>query len=376
MGIHDREYYRDRRAGRPAPVRGSGIPSPRRWSANTWLIVVCCAIFIIDGFLPLQAVDVGAPLLVPGVDEVPANAVVSPNVTRQDMTVTLPDGSAEATTVIGREIRTSGGLIGIQRVTVMAPIKSVLYFSTYELVFRLGFWRLLGFQFLHAHYLHLLLNMIGLFFFGPMVERYLGSKRYLAFYLLCGICGALMYCVLNVGGYLAAWGGMQIPGLLFYDFTTPLIGASAGVFGVIMAGAFLAPDARVLVYFLVPVKLKYVAYGLVAIALFALLTGRENAGGEAGHLGGAIAGFYFIRHPHHLHGFFDILGRVDPTSHHYRHGGATPAGRVPPVVPVRRRPRGPDPELVDRVLDKVRSEGLHSLTEAERRLLREASEQE
>jgi membrane associated rhomboid family serine protease len=52
------------------------------------------------------------------------------------------------------------------------------------------FWRFISFQFLHANLSHLLFNMIGLYFFGSIVEQYLGSKRYLAFYLLCGVAGA------------------------------------------------------------------------------------------------------------------------------------------------------------------------------------------
>ena len=66
------------------------------------------------------------------------------------------------------------------------------------------------------------------------------------------------------------------------------------------------------------------------------------------HLGGAIAGFYFIRHPHHLHGFFDFLGWADPTSHHYRHKGQERDSRRPPKTA--------DRAEVDRILDKISDE--------------------
>src|SRR5439155_10811223 len=157
--------------------------------------------------------------------------------------------------------------------------------------------------------------------------------------------------------------GVHIPGLLFTGPATPLVGASAGIFGVLMAGAYLAPDALVLLFYFIPMRLKTMAYALVAVAFFTVLFGGNNAGGEAGHLGGAIAGFYFIRHPQHLHGFFDFLGRVDPTSHHYRRG--------------RRMPRpagvGSGDAEIDRILDKIKVEGMHSLTTDEKRLLNEAS---
>ena len=155
-----------------------------------------------------------------------------------------------------------------------------------------------------------------------------------------------------------------IPGLLFNSTATPLIGASAGVFGVLMAGAYLAPNALVLLFFILPMRLKTLAYLLVAIAFFTVVRNGANAGGEAGHLGGALAGFYFIRRPHHLHGFFDILGRLDPTSHHYRRTGRrTATGRRPAQT-----------EKIDRILAKISAEGLKSLTESEKRALREASE--
>ena len=151
------------------------------------------------------------------------------------------------------------------------PIERWLHFSTMEGFLRLEWWRLLGFQFLHSHagITHLLFNCIGLFFFGPLVERYLGRKRFLAFYLLCGMFGALAFTTLNIGGIVAeSWGFDRVPGLLFNDPGTPLVGASAGVFGVILAGAFLQPNARVVVWFFFPMRLKTMAYGLVGFGRF------------------------------------------------------------------------------------------------------------
>jgi hypothetical protein len=216
--------------------------------------------------------------------------------------------------------------------------------------------------------------MLGLYFFGPIVERYLGGKRYLAFYLLCGIFGALLYCVLNLGGVVTSalvGHDVAIPGLLFNDLSTRLIGDSAGVFGVLMAGAHLAPNATVLLFFIIPMRFATLAWALVAFSLFSLLVYADNAGGHAGHLGGALAGLYFIRHPQHLHGFFDFLGHVDPTSHHYRGGSATAKARAV----ARLRGGGPRQEEIDRILDKIRAEGLASLSDHEKRLLREASRQ-
>lgn len=379
MGIHDRHYIRRDASSRTSGLAFGSARSFGRWSVNTWIIVLCVAVFVLDGFLPMRFVSFGAPRLLEGVDELPANAVLTDEVVPVTTALTSPDGATRTERFNAREILASPGgpLIGWQHVKEMHFLESVLHFSSYELFFNLGFWRVIGFQFLHSHYSfgHILLNMIALFFFGPMVEQQLGSKRYLAFYLLCGICGALLYGLLNVGGFLSSMMGVKIPGLLFNDMATPLVGASAGVFGVLMAGAFLAPNATVLVFFLLPMRLKTMAYILVAIAFFTVLFGGGNAGGEAGHLGGAIAGFYFIRHPHHLHGFFDILGRIDPTSRHFRGRGGDARGRAIAKAPGRRA--GPSDAEIDRILDKLHSQGgLASLTAREKRMLREASERE
>jgi hypothetical protein len=137
------------------------------------------------------------------------------------------------------------------------------------------------------------------------------------------------------------------------------------VFGVLMAGAFLAPRATVLLFFILPMQLRTLAYALVALALYSIIFGGSNAGGEAGHLGGAIAGFYFIRRPQHLHNFFDILGWLDPTSHHYHDKKRK---KVRPT-------RVSDTVEVDRILDKIREQGLQSLSAREKQILKDASRQ-
>ncbi|MCH8343096.1 MAG: rhomboid family intramembrane serine protease [Planctomycetes bacterium] len=367
MGIYDRDYIR-----RPPPGAAQGrspLTSMRMWSVNTWLIVICVAVFVIDEFTPRRLVLMQTVAVIEPQDFAALDASV---LVVDKRTVTHRDSRGRP--VLGRQsvyLDTPQGRVrvAVNHLQGMRFIESFLHFSTARGFIKMEFWRLIGFQFLHAGLGHLFFNMLALYFFGSMVEQYLGSKRYLAFYLLCGIFGALMYCLLNLSGYVATQffgSDVQIRGLLFNNPNTPLIGASAGVFGVLMAGAFLAPNATVLLFLFLPMRLRTLAYALVALALFWVIRGGPNAGGEAGHLGGAIAGFYFIRHPQHLHGFFDILGRVDPTSHHYRgKRGRSALGRS-----TARRGQ------VDRILDKISAGGLHSLTEKEKRILREASQKE
>jgi hypothetical protein len=115
-------------------------------------------------------------------------------------------------------------------------------------------------------------------------------------------------------------------------------------------------------FFVIPMRLSTLAYGLLGFAVLAVIFGWTNAGGEAAHIGGALAGWWFIRNPGHLHGFFDFLGQYDPTS------------RVAKArVAVRRGRAGGNDAEVNRILDKITAQGLHSLTEGEKRALREAS---
>ncbi|MBM4112019.1 MAG: rhomboid family intramembrane serine protease [Phycisphaerae bacterium] len=392
MGLSDRDYMSGKGGPRgsftPGRVGGSG----RGLSVTVWLIIVCVGVFVIDGFLPLRwdPVEVewaqGVTFASPA-EEAQVRSRLTPGPIR------IQERRARPGTIGIRGLSDAAGRVVAAETLRAEPfLNSLLYFSTNRAVVHRApdgslrgfeFWRFLGFQFVHSGWMHLAFNMIGLWFFGPIVERTLGGKRYLAFYLLCGICGALMYLLLNAAGSLltTAFGAQAAswaPFLLFNDPSTPLVGASAGVFGVLMAGAYLVPHATVLVWGILPMRLDTLAYALVGIALLTLVFQGSNAGGEAAHLGGAIAGFYFIRRPHHLHGFFDVLGRVDPTSRtrRARASGAPPPSRAA-IAPGRSGPSGAsarvDAAEIDRILRKVSEQGVHSLTPAEQETLRRAS---
>lgn len=309
MGIYDREYIRF------GPRSSSGLGAMRMLSVNTWLILINVAVFVLDQLL-------------------------------------FQNGRGVSITVRA----------GAQTAQIMPPLTALGFFSTAKAFLSLEIWRFVTFQFLHANFTHILFNMIGLYFFGGLVEGYLGRKRYLAFYLMSGVCGALMYLLLNLLGQFLP----GVPGLIFNDIYTPLIGASAGVFGVLLAAAFIAPNALILIFFLLPMRLATAVYLFVALVVLNLLTNGANAGGDAAHLGGILAGAYFIRHPHLLRDFFDGVWPFGRGS-----GGPGRAGRQR-----RDRPRGggPSEAEIDRILAKVQAQGLHSLTESERKTLRKATE--
>jgi membrane associated rhomboid family serine protease len=354
---------------------------------NGWIVGLCIAVFVVDGFLGLSraggiliarcALD-GTPI--PAGEARAYSSMAPPRSLRQAQQDFPPDTARlaiqaaadcgaldRAGTALVEPLSRDGSMQGFAFYLPSSPLKSLLHFSTSTALLGdsgsgPGFpeiWRFVGFQFLHANLAHLIFNMMGLWFFGPVVERYLGGKRYGAFYLLCGICGAAMYLLLNFLGTQVVPPGRSVPFLLPNDPTTPLVGASAGVFGVIMAAAFLAPRAEVLVFMIIPMPLRNLAYTLVAVALLTIFFGGDNAGGEAAHLGGALAGFWLIRRPQLLHALFDWMGTVDPTSRSRRVRSA--------------RRRGLDTAEIDRILDKIQRHGLHSLDDSERQALREAS---
>src|SRR3954451_24488303 len=122
----------------------------------------------------------------------------------------------------------TGYVIGILR-----PIQQWGAFSKLTAVDHFQVWRFFTFQFLHANFVHIFSNMISLYLFGPIVENYFGRRRFLAFYLLCGCSGAFVYLLLLLAGILH---GDQVW----------LVGASAGIFGVLVAGAMLAPDVTIM----------------------------------------------------------------------------------------------------------------------------------
>ena len=174
-------------------------------------------------------------------------------------------------------------------------------------------WRVLSFQFLHGSLLHLGFNCMGLWIFGPTVERRLGRARFLAYYLLCGVGGALGYALL----YWTNLIGGTSAGLL--------VGASAGVFGLIAAAMVLAPD-RVLMLAIPPIDITVFRFGLVLLFVGAVMVvgyghyNGSNAGGHAAHLGGAAVGFLLARRI----GWLDWAERLAPKAWRSHPGRTAP----------------------------------------------------
>ncbi|UCC97287.1 MAG: rhomboid family intramembrane serine protease [Phycisphaerales bacterium] len=224
---------------------------------------------------------------------------------------------------------------------------SIAWLSVYPATvgMSLQLWRLLTYQFLHdtSGFGHIFVNMLALFFFGPMLERFWGSKRFLVFYLVCGAMGGVVYPVLANIGWLDKG---------------PLVGASGSVLGILAAGAILFPHLRVYVWGIFPVKLMVLAIIFAAISILTLLQPDQfgNAGGQAAHLGGMAAGAAYVL----SQSLRDKL-KLKLRTGQWEKRMATQ--------------RNLQAEL-DRILKKVHDSGLQSLTSKEKSTLKEATKAE
>ncbi len=379
MGIYDRDYIREDRVGGGGGfrrrMRGVGLAG---LTMVQILIIVNVAVFFLDSFLPTVEVRVG-DRFVEGFDPQGKQLVM------EQQLVTASAGSSTVHGAVARRIidPQTQQVVGERHLLGMKPLEALGHFSTGKSLFELQIWRFVTFQFLHSqsYWPHLLLNMIGLYFFGPVAERYLGSRRlFLAYYLACGIAGAAVYLLLNLVGSFFPDARMLF---LVNDVFTPLVGASAGVFGVLMAAAFIAGKETMYLFFVLPVRVDIGVYGFVVLAAWNLITGGHNAGGDAAHLGGAIGGFFLIRHPRLLVDFLDDFlfsgpakrGRKGRPSFRAKHGGVK--GKAKGIGKKVKGMLGgggePSQVEVDAVLDKVNRSGMQSLSEREKGILRRAS---
>jgi membrane associated rhomboid family serine protease len=232
-------------------------------------------------------------------------------------------------------------------------------------------WQLITFQFMHAGWMHLLGNMFTLYFFGRAMEEVLGKKGLLMLYLLSGTVGGLVQIILafSFRSY----------------FASGVVGASAGVFGLIAAFASRAPDQPItmfIYFFPVTIQAKVLLIGEAVISLLGLLGPLMNfyslTGNiaHAAHLGGMLTGIFYIRWAGRISRPFEFwrpFARREPppkrelVSAAPRRAWRTarkPMEDLPPAEFISRE--------VDPILEKISAQGIHSLTERERQVLEAA----
>jgi membrane associated rhomboid family serine protease len=198
-------------------------------------------------------------------------------------------------------------------------------------------WTLITYMFLHGGLMHLGFNMLGLYFFGPRVEERLGSRRFITLYLISGISGALLSLV--------------------FAPHAQVIGASAAIFGVMLAFARFWPDVQILLWF-IPVQARFAVIIMTVMSLGSGLTGSRTGVADFAHLGGFVGGYLYLKWLERTAGTKkfrtrtvtavpkEILSgykRIDPKSIHE----------------VNR-------DEVNRILDKINEKGINSLTPQEK----------
>lgn len=258
-------------------------------------------------------------------------------------------------------------------------------------------WQLFTYMFLHGSLTHLFFNMFSLWMFGGLIERTLGHRRYLAYYLICGIGAGLCQEVWQTGQYfveglhefeMVNTGTSLIPMSDFLNLWTT-IGASGACYGILLAFGMLYPNERIMLLIPpIPMKAKYFVVGYAAIELFSAYASNDNVAHFA-HLGGMLFGWLCLRHwrrraqqqtfggrweawepgrrpsaaervRQKWNELFSAKKKENGNAHH------APTGNPDHDFNLQQKARQ---ERMDEILDKIRLSGYDSLTEEEKREL-------
>lgn len=227
-------------------------------------------------------------------------------------------------------------------------------------------WTLITYFFLHEGFWHILFNMLFLYWFGRLINEFLGSKKVVNLYVLGGVIGGLTYILMyNIFPFFQD----RIAGSV-------MLGASAGVFAIVVGAATYMPNYTFFLIFLGPVKIKYIALFYVFLS-FANSVGA-NAGGEIAHLGGALIGFFYMRQ---LQQGNDI-GRPIQSVLEFVKGLFKPSPKIKVTYTQTKSKAGKstppsrtasEQAEIDAILDKISESGYESLSKEEKQKLFNAS---
>lgn len=208
-------------------------------------------------------------------------------------------------------------------------------------------WQLFTYMFLHGGLLHLLFNMFTLWMFGCEIERSWGSREFLKYYIITGVGAGILSFALSLS--------------LRSNVDIPTIGASGAIFGVLVAYALMFPNRIIYLWFILPIKAKYLV-GCFAILTFIASFQQPQAGGVAhfAHLGGMLIGFLYLKTDWRISRIFRFLNEKTRK-------------RKLEKLSNSRQEENKILEQVDRILDKINAQGMDSLSGKERKILEKAS---
>lgn len=263
-------------------------------------------------------------------------------------------------------------------------------------------YQLVTYLFLHASFMHILSNMFGLWMFGCVIENVWGPKKFLFYYIVCGVGAGILQELAQFGSFYMTV-AEQVPGaslatVLEYGthyanalnaWTT--IGASGAVYAVILAFGMTFPNERLFIIpFPFPIKAKWFVLGYVAIEFFSALGSSGDGVAHTAHLGGMLFGYlmirYWNRHPgsgfnrNRGEQFFENLKRNfeqrQQQSRNQRHTDMhAERGNSKENDMAYNARKKRNQEEIDAILDKIRRSGYDSLTKEEKKKLFDASNQ-
>lgn len=255
------------------------------------------------------------------------------------------------------------------------------------------FYQLFTYMFMHANFEHILFNMFALWMFGCVVERVWGGKKFLFYYISCGVGAGLfqelaqyiqLSILANDQGFILS----QIPSATFNALTT--VGASGAIYAILLAFGMIFPNERIFVFPLpIPIKAKWFVMGYAAIELFSAMATSNSGVAHIAHLGGMVFGFFMIRywnkHPETGYGkdsgretlnkFKNLFGgkknkksdyNSNTTSSWSNNTYTTNSHKTDWDYNAKEKAKQ---EEIDRILDKIRKSGYDSLTAAEKQKL-------
>ncbi|MFH1046483.1 MAG: rhomboid family intramembrane serine protease [Candidatus Omnitrophota bacterium] len=214
-----------------------------------------------------------------------------------------------------------------------APWLSVLGLSPRYVWAKLWLWQPLTYMFIHAGLWHLAVNMLMLWFFGPAIETSWGKRQFLFYYFFTGIGAGLC----NI---LASW-----------HSTAPVIGASGAIFGILVAYALMFPETEILMFFIIPMKMKQAILFLAGLNLLGALSSPHAGIAYFAHLGGGLFGYLYLKH--------EWLQRFSPADF-WRNR----------QVRKRTLTQQAHQRQTDAILDKISRQGMESLSKKEKNLLK------
>lgn len=202
-------------------------------------------------------------------------------------------------------------------------------------------WTIVTYMFLHGSFMHILFNMLALFFFGPRVEDRIQSKNFATLYFVAGITGALLSIV--------------------FTPLSQIIGASGGVFGVMLAFAYFWPHEPIYIWGVLPIPARILVILTTILALWSGFGGGGAGVAHFAHLGGYLGAFLYLRWLDRKRTAFKRQATAPPPEARRRVAGykAIDLERVHEV----------NRDEINRILDKISASGLDSLTAQERTFL-------